>query len=152
MNTRDWLLACLLNVRTRGNIHTKEHKTRSMKTHLGTQADPQPLGRTGCHTLQSYRGRRAVTADRFHFLPLSVDLMRLGLLLQPHPTRSSQSNKDTIQHCRRGTQFVRLLVDLTSQQQASVSQGRICTDNFTCCHTEIEVADQTFYLNPVTVY
>ena len=24
---------------------------------------------------------------------------------------------------------------LTSQQQASVSQGRICSDNFTCCHT-----------------
>ena len=35
---------------------------------------------------------------------------------------------------------------LTSQQQASVSQGRICSENFTCCHTEIEVADQTFYL------
>ena len=35
---------------------------------------------------------------------------------------------------------------LTSQQQASVSQGRICSDNFTCYHTEIEVADQTFYL------
>ena len=35
---------------------------------------------------------------------------------------------------------------LTSQLQASVSQGRICSDNFTCCHTEIEVADQTFYL------
>ena len=35
---------------------------------------------------------------------------------------------------------------LTSQQQASVSQGRICSDNFTCRHTEIEVADQTFYL------
>ena len=34
----------------------------------------------------------------------------------------------------------------TSQQQASVSQGRICSDNFTCCHTEIEVADPTFYL------
>ena len=27
---------------------------------------------------------------------------------------------------------------LTSQQHASVSQGQICTDNFTCCHTEIE--------------
>ena len=38
------------------------------------------------------------------------------------------------------------LACLTSQQQASVSQGRICTDNFTCCHTEIEVADQTFHL------
>ena len=35
---------------------------------------------------------------------------------------------------------------LTSQQQVSVSQGRTCSDNFTCCHTEIEVADQTFYL------
>ena len=35
---------------------------------------------------------------------------------------------------------------LTSQQQASVSQGRICLDNSTCCHTEIEVADPTFYL------
>ena len=35
---------------------------------------------------------------------------------------------------------------LTSQQQASVSQGRICSDNFTCLHTEAEAADQTFYL------
>ena len=34
---------------------------------------------------------------------------------------------------------------LTFRQQASVSQGRICTDKFTCCHTEIEVANQTFY-------
>ena len=39
-----------------------------------------------------------------------------------------------------------LLACLTSQQHASVSQGRICTDNFTCCHTEIKLADQTFYL------
>ena len=35
---------------------------------------------------------------------------------------------------------------LTSQKQASVSQGRVCSDNFTCCHTEIDVADPTFYL------
>ena len=35
---------------------------------------------------------------------------------------------------------------LTSQQHASVSQGRIRADDFTCCHTEIEVTDQTFYL------
>ena len=32
---------------------------------------------------------------------------------------------------------------LTSQQHASVSRGQICTDNCSCCHTEI---DQTFYL------
>ena len=35
---------------------------------------------------------------------------------------------------------------LTSQQHASVSQGRICSDNCTCCHTEKKVADPTFYL------
>ena len=35
---------------------------------------------------------------------------------------------------------------LVSQQHASVSQGRICSDNFVCCHTDIEVADQTFHL------
>ena len=35
---------------------------------------------------------------------------------------------------------------LTSQQHASVSHGRVCSDNCTCCHTEVEVADQTFYL------
>ena len=35
---------------------------------------------------------------------------------------------------------------LTSQQQASVSQGRICKDDFACCHSEMEVADEIFYL------
>ena len=34
---------------------------------------------------------------------------------------------------------------LTSPAQASVSQGRICSDSCTCCHTEIEAADQTCY-------
>ena len=32
---------------------------------------------------------------------------------------------------------------LTSQQQAGVSRGRICSNNCTCRHTEIEVADRT---------
>ena len=43
-------------------------------------------------------------------------------------------------------QVLLLVARLTSQQHASVSQGRICSDNFKCCHTEIEVADQTFHL------
>ena len=43
-------------------------------------------------------------------------------------------------------EFVLFVGCLTSQQHASVSQGRICSDNFTCCHTEIEAADQTFHL------
>ena len=39
-----------------------------------------------------------------------------------------------------------LLACLTSQQHASLSRGRICSDNRTCCHTGIETADPTFYL------
>ena len=35
---------------------------------------------------------------------------------------------------------------LTSQQHGSLSQVRNCSNNFTCCHTETEVADQTFHL------
>ena len=35
---------------------------------------------------------------------------------------------------------------LTSRQHASVSRGLIGSVNFTCCHTEIDVADQTFHL------
>ena len=43
-------------------------------------------------------------------------------------------------------QFCLFVGCLTSQQHASVSQGPICSDNLTCCHTEMEVADQTFHL------
>ena len=39
----------------------------------------------------------------------------------------------------------------TSQQHASVSQGRICSDNFTCCQTEISCRSN-FLPHPVTVY
>ena len=35
---------------------------------------------------------------------------------------------------------------LTSQQHASVSQGRMCSDICTCFHTEVEVAGQACYL------
>ena len=45
-----------------------------------------------------------------------------------------------------GVKVCLLVGCLTSQQHASVSQGWICSDNFTYCHTEIEVADQTFHL------
>ena len=41
---------------------------------------------------------------------------------------------------------MKIVACLTSQQHASASQGRICSDKLTCCHTEIEVADQTLYL------
>ena len=46
-----------------------------------------------------------------------------------------------------GGERERLLVAcLFNVLASSVSQGQICSDNFRCCHTEIEVADQTFHL------
>ena len=39
-----------------------------------------------------------------------------------------------------------LVACFASHQHPSVSQGWICLHKYTCCHTEIEVADQTFYL------
>ena len=70
----------------------------------------------------------------------------LGGRLTARPTRRS-TDRDS-EGTDRGINGVELLYVgcLTSQQHASVSQGRICPDNFTCCHTEIEVADQTFCL------
>ena len=49
-------------------------------------------------------------------------------------------------HNKKGGMLLLLVGCLTSQQHASVSQGRTCSDNFTCCHTEMEAADQTFHL------
>ena len=39
-----------------------------------------------------------------------------------------------------------LVACLTSQQHASVSQGRVCSDHCTCCRAEREIADPTCYL------
>ena len=49
------------------------------------------------------------------------------------------------QRLREGLLFVGCL---TSQQHASVSHGRICEDNFTCCHTEIELSEEAPYPCP----
>ena len=88
----------------------------------------------------------------FIYLPVIYLFLYLLLLRQGSTTlsedkitivwRTPPSRKVLIHY-----QFVCLLVGcLTCQQHASVSQGRICSDNFTSCHTEMEDADQTFHL------
>ena len=68
-------------------------------------------------------------------------------------TRTRRINREmkkietTIQRKKKKKKEMLLFVGcLTSQQHASVSQGRICSITLTRCHTEIEAADQTFYL------
>ena len=65
--------------------------------------------------------------------------------LQSLPLDQITLSTDEKRTTARG-KFCWLVACLTSQQHASLSQGRICTDNITCCHTEIEVADQISYL------
>ena len=82
------------------------------------------------------------------FYPPSVRLTSLHLL--PLATENKKGGENDMYTelfiLYMHTMFVLLVACLTSQQHASASQGRICSDNFTCCHTQIEVADQTFYL------
>ena len=72
--------------------------------------------------------------------------LHVTLLTRSMPTHVHlhQSWVDLLCWCTTGQQFVGWCW-LTSQQHASGISG---TDllNFTCCHTDIEVADQTFHL------
>ena len=63
-----------------------------------------------------------------------------------HFTYSSWTCYCRLSVIRKREQRLLFVGCLMSQQHASVSQGRICSDNCMCCQTEIEVADQTFYL------
>ena len=74
-----------------------------------------------------------------------------SLSLPGHIALSQQPNSigglvERRPHRERWARVGWLLACLTSQQHASVPRGRICTDNCMCCHTEIEVADQTLHL------
>ena len=100
---------------------------------------------------------RSFTKDIKHYEELLTIVEKRTLQWQGRVTRASGLSKTILQGTvqggrRRGRQMKNWTVCLlfvgclTSQQHASVSQGRICTDNFTCCHTEIEAADQTFHL------
>ena len=91
-------------------------------------------------------------ADQSFYLiqPLSTDTRQTSPNTDPIPPAAWEGSHWSTKFYVTG---VCLFVScLTSQQHASVSQGRICSDDFTCCHTEIEVADQTFYSHPVTVH
>ena len=99
------------------------------------------------------RTRDAVDSEPKHYqlsysgplTPISTTSSSWSLV---HLAQQAQRTRQQTTHCTDdpSTAVCLLVGCLTSQQQASVSQGRICSDNFTCCHTELEVADQTFYL------
>ena len=96
--------------------------------------------------MQSKRNRQCVKM----FMPRRPMTLMEGYILQwmdkaQTKTKTKNGDEPTSVHHLHCEAIVGCL---TSQQHASVSQGRISSDKFTCCHTETEVADQTFYLTP----
>ena len=80
--------------------------------------------------------------------PLATSFRKCHILKpeDSSPKRDSNPHNSIGGRLGKQTRYCLLAGCLMSQQYANVSQGRVCSDNFTCCHTEIQVADQTFYL------
>ena len=81
----------------------------------------------------------------FHMERRSRNTLIVIIIINVVRPRARGYIKD-IEHAGKVLRSCLFVCCLTSQQHASVSQGRICSDNCTCCHTETEVADQTFHL------
>ena len=72
----------------------------------------------------------------------------LNLRGNKSPLPEAQRRVEPVMLHHAGLRALLLLVGcFTSQQHASVSKGRICSDSCTCCHTEIEVLGLTYCLN-----
>ena len=85
------------------------------------------------------QGRICLTSQQH----ASVSQVRICLTSQQHASVSQGRICLTSQQHASVSQG---RICLTSQQHASVSQVRICSDSRMYCHTEIETADQAFYL------
>ena len=94
----------------------------------------------------SPRELEASTADRSAWRSLTSRAAAAFEEDRPQRLDAARGRRHRAASASTRTTVCLLVGCLTSQPHASVSQGRICTDNFTCCHTEIEAADQTFHL------
>ena len=107
-----------------------------------TRVGSSPTMREPGHTQQRMTSWKKPNVEILLFIRSRASHRRLRSTL----TAQSQGISLNEVHHKAVRRVCLLVACLTSQQHASVSQGRICSDNFTCCHTEIEVAGPTFYL------
>ena len=109
-------------------------------THIDTQTkrDRRTYGHTDRDT-QTKTDRHMATQTEIH--------RRRQTDIWPHRQRYTDEDRQTDRQEDRAEKIHSLFVGcLTSQQHASLCQERIYSDNCMCCHTEIEVEDQTFCL------
>ena len=143
-------------------MHTCTHTHTHTHTHTLTHTHKHACTHTHTHTHTKITWKPTTCTDKRKFTNLLVSGLTATMIEQSWrvlDTRNLFTCTHTQHHSHRHGQasfsmqeteaikqlkFVCLFVGcLTSQKQASISQGRICSDNFTCCHTE--VADSTFY-------
>ena len=128
---------------------TTDHYHRPLPQTVTTDRYHRPLPQTD--TADRYRRPlpQTVTADRYRRpLQQTVTADRYS---RPLP-QTVTADRYPPRHRKQAERNVKLrlvgwLVGcLTSQQHATLAQGRICSGNFACCHTEIQVAEQSFHL------
>ena len=92
-------------------------------------------------------GNRHSLLRRYLHIVLTISIKILACLIVNYYGADVEVTSGTDRKIKKLIQRLLLLLFvgcLTSQQHASVSQGRICSGNCTCHHTEIQVANQTF--------
>ena len=121
---------------TNMHVHTHTHTHTHGYTHTHTHAHTHT--HTWIHThLPQFPSGRCWHRSR----PSSV-----RCTCDPAPECLSVGHRSSLKHNHISVVEAVGIVLCLSKQHASVSQGRFCSDNLTCCYTEIEVADQTFHL------
>ena len=138
------------------HTHTQTNTHTLINTHRHTQTYKHTQTNTSTHT-HTHTPEHAHTHSEVQLFNCMVKIYQMATY-QGFPTRMVYLYYIS---CLRYTILVgnprypslhrrRLLLlfvgCLTSHKHAGVSQARICSDNCTCCHTDIEVADQTVYL------
>ena len=98
-----------------------------------------------CGTMRDFGRDNAPEPTQYAIPSVSQREEKGGGVLQYPMVEGVTENHAT---CPTHVLFLLFVGCLTSQQQANVSPGQICLDSCMCCHTEVEVADQTFYLTP----
>ena len=151
------VLAGCLCLRTTG-LSTKQPVTSAQQSMLSKSSWIR------CHTGVKRQSPKSIQARRkpcVHLQQQSSRTSNASILLQwrshrtqgqsdilwdPLQRNADVQDADQINKTQVQERISFLVGCLTSQQHSSVSHGWICSDNCTCCHTEIEVADPTFHL------
>ena len=131
---------------TRQMIDQQDTKTDDTENRQDTGTDIKAVGTPGLRK-DSIQGQLIKKTERTPGqIKKTVDTLWQIIEQWGHQAEKRQQRWDARTDIRWNRRVVVCWLLNVPATSYSVYQGRIYSDNFTCCHTEIEVADQTFYL------